>query len=145
MKGGLNRRITGSVLPVAVLALLSVAGYGWAKSGQEATQWIKTEIYCGRNIPAGGQVSDSEFSDFLKKIVTKEFPKGLTLFNAYGQMEKASGTIVKQPTAVIVIVHEKTKSNTVKIQRIIDAYRSRFGNPQVMSISSLIEPRFYPD
>jgi hypothetical protein len=77
--------------------------------------------------------------------VTKEFPKGLTLFNAYGQMEKASGTIVKQPTAVIVIVHEKTKSNTVKIQRIIDAYRSRFGNPQVISISSLIEPRFYPD
>jgi hypothetical protein len=134
-----------AVIVASVLALFSIAGYGWGESAPGATQWIKTEIYFGRSIPAGGQVSDSELSDFLEKVVTKEFPKGLTVLNAYGQMEKSSGTIVKQPTVVIVIVHERNQPSSAKIQRIINAYRNRFGNPQVMSISFPTEPQFYPD
>jgi hypothetical protein len=145
VESGFNRLITISVLVAAVLAFLSIPGYGWGKNEQGATQWMKTEIYFGRSIPAGGHISDSDFPDFLGKLMTKEFPKGLTVLNAYGKMEKASGAVVKQPTVVIVIVHEKNQSNSMKVQRTIDAYRSRFRNLQVMSLSSPTEPRFYPD
>jgi hypothetical protein len=126
-----------------MLAVLTVAGCGESGGGQDETGWVKTEIYCGREIPSGGEVSESEFAAFLDEVVTVEFPLGLTVFDAYGQMEDTSGTIVKQQTKVIVLVYEDNEANSAKVQTVIDAYRSRFGNPQVMKVSAPTEPEFY--
>lgn len=134
-----------TILIAAALLILSTIGCGGSKSTATKAQWLRTEIYCGRGIPAGGQVSEQQFADFLDKVVTKEFPKGMTVFDAYGQMEKTSGTIVKQPTKVILVVHEKSGENSAKVQKVAEEYRSKFGNPQVMHISSPTEPVFYPD
>lgn len=135
---------TISVLLLAglMLAVLPVAGCGDSGGGQAETGWVKTEIYCGRNIPSGGEVTEPEFAAFLDEVVTAEFPLGLTVFDAYGQMEDTSGTIVKQQTKVILLVYEDNEANGAKVQKVIDAYRDRFGNPQVMKISAPTEPEF---
>jgi len=135
------------VLLLAGMMLVALPLVGCGESGGEdaETGWVKTEIYCGREIPSGGEVSESEFADFLDEVVTAEFPLGLTVFDAYGQMEDSSGSIVKQQTKVILLVHEDNEANATKIQTVIDAYRSRFGNPQVMKISSPTEPEFYSE
>jgi Protein of unknown function (DUF3574) len=128
-----------------MLVILFVAGCGESNDGEAETGWIKTEIYCGREIPSGGEVSESDFAAFLNEVVTAEFPLGLTVFDAYGQMEDSRGSIVKQHTKVILLVHEENETNAAKVRTVIDAYRDRFGNPQVMKISSPTEPEFYSE
>jgi len=128
-----------------MLVTLPLAGCGESGGEEAETGWVKTEIYCGREIPSGGEVSESEFAAFLDEVVTAEFPLGLTVFDAYGQMEDSSGSIVRQQTKVILLVYEDNEANAAKVQTVIDAYRSRFGNPQVMKISSPTEPEFYSE
>ena len=105
--------------------------------------WVQTMIYFGRDIPGGGVVSDEQFNNFLQDVVTKEFPMGLTAFNAYGQMKKEDGTIEKQKTEVVLLVHEKTGANSEAVKRVIENYRSSFGTPQVMHSTSTIDVEFF--
>jgi hypothetical protein len=137
--------ICALLLAALLLVVLPAAGCGEDSAGQVATGWVRTEIYCGRDIPSGGEVTEPEFAGFLDEVVTAEFPLGLTVFDAYGQMEDTSGAIVKQQTKVILLVYEDNEANGAKVQTVIDAYRGRFGNPQVMKVSAPTEPEFYSE
>lgn len=53
-------------------------------SGQIQADQVHTVIYFGMDVPGGGTVSEEQFDDFLEDVVTREFPKGLTAFDAYG-------------------------------------------------------------
>ena len=111
----------------------------------KSSQWFSTEIYFGRVIPAGKEVSEQQFADFLSNQVTPAFPAGMTVLDAYGQMQRASGEIVKQKTKVVALVHKNTKADDAAIKKIITAYRSKFGNPQVMLLTKQVKPWFYGD
>jgi len=129
-------------------ALLSLSpGCGSTSSGSwdGATKWIRTEIFCGLDRPGGGKVSDAEFADFLNTEVTPRFPAGLTVYDTYGQMQKSDKSIVHQETGVILLVHENTKAMNDAAGQVVSAYRSRFGNPQVMRLSQPTTPEFFGD
>jgi len=115
--------------------------------GPEATsaKWFSTEIYFGRNIPAGGEISEQQFAEFLSNEITPLFPAGLTIYDAFGQMQRSNREIVKQKTKVVVLVHKNLQADAVAIDKIIGAYRSRFGNPQVMLLTKQVEPVYYGD
>src|SRR5262245_46344247 len=51
----------------------------------EASPFIRTELYFGRNKPDGTEVSRKEFDGFLSGFVTERFPDGLTVLNGRGQ------------------------------------------------------------
>lgn len=105
--------------------------------------WVQTMIYFGLDIPGGGVVSEEQFDNYLQDVVTKEFPKGLTAFDAYGQMQNKDGSIEKQTTKVVLLVHEDSSAGGMAVKRVIDQYRSSFGAPQVMRTASPIEANFY--
>jgi len=135
------------LVPLALAAVLAIlvacAGCG-SKSTAKSSQppWVRSEIYCGLQKLAGGTVTPAEFADFLNQVVTPAFPAGLTVFDAYGQMQKTDKAIVKQTTKVLLLVHQKTKANADTIQKVISSYRSRYGNPQVMYLQSPTNPQF---
>jgi hypothetical protein len=112
---------------------------------QEAGKWVRSEVYFGMSIPSGGEVSEEQFLSFLKDTVTKAFPEGMTVFDAYGQMEKTDGSIVRQETRVVLLVHDGSQPGEQAIADIIDTYRNRFGNPQVMHLRTETEPQFWGD
>ena len=107
------------------------------------SEWIQTTIYFGRDVPGGGEVSDEEFGRFLEEVVTAEFPAGMTVFDAYGQMQRDDGTIEKQRTRAVLQVHEKSDANSEKAGKVIDTYRARFSSPQVMRTTIPIEVEFF--
>jgi hypothetical protein len=111
------------------------------KSGQ----WFSTEIYFGRHFSLRAEVSERQFADFLSSHVTPAFPAGMTVYDAYGQMQHSSGDIVRQKTKVVVLVHRNSRADDEAIQRIIAAYRSEFGNPQVMLLTKPVQPAFWAD
>jgi len=111
----------------------------------KSNQWFSTEIYFGRNIPAGGEISEQQFTEFLSNEVTPAFPAGMTVYDAYGQMQHSDREIVKQKTKVVVLVHKNSKADDDAINKIITAYRSKFRNPQVMLLTKQVKPVFYRD
>lgn len=110
---------------------------------QSRPGWVQTMIYFGMDIPGGGVISEEQFDKFLLDVVTREFPKGLTAFNAYGQMQNDDGSIEKQTTKVVLLVHEESDAERKAVEKVIDAYRSSFGAPQVMRTTSPIDVSFY--
>jgi len=108
-------------------------------------RWFSSEIYFGRHFPGHGQISEQQFDRFLARVVTPAFPLGMTVYDAYGQMQHHSGQIVRQKTKVVVLVHDGSKANDEAISNIIAAYREEFGNPQVMLLTKPVKPAFWPD
>ena len=133
------------VFPVLCIVLFVSIGFGCTKAAETAAspQFVATHIYCGRNIPAGGEVSGEQFATFLETDVTPAFPAGLTAYDAYGQMKTSEGKIVKQKAKVLLLVHDNSKASLDAIHKIVAAYRSKFGNPQVMVMTSTVTPEFY--
>jgi hypothetical protein len=115
------------------------------QSEERPDQWYSTEIYFGRNRSNGGEVSEQQFHEFLVKKVTPAFPAGMTVYEAYGQMQHRNGEIVKQKTKVVVLVHKNSKADDDAIKNIITAYRSEFGKPQVMLLTKQVKPTFHGD
>jgi hypothetical protein len=141
-------------MALVVLALSLVAGaYDTARGEEPATaavtppaEWVKTEIYFGCNLPGGQQISRWAWSDFMDKVLTRHFPKGLTVYEAYGQMQHADGRIEKQSTWVVVVLHPREPAIDQVIREITDAFRKQFNKAQVVHVSApLISAGFYAD
>ena len=137
-----------------VLALSLVAGaYDTARRPEPATatvpppaEWVKTEIYFGCDLPGGQQISQWAWADFMDKVLTRHFPKGLTVYEAYGQMQHADGRIEKQSTWVVAVLHPRGPAIDQAIQEIIDAFRKQFNKAQVVHVTApVISARFYAD
>jgi hypothetical protein len=106
---------------------------------------IKTEIYFGEDEPGRKHVSLKAWRAFLSEVVTPRFPKGMTVLEAYGQMQHRDGRIEQQPSRIIVLVHSPGKGPDRRIHEIVQAYRDRFQNAQVMRLRSAVEAEFFPD
>lgn len=89
-------------------------------------------LYFGRAIPAGGQVSDAQWTAFLDATVTPAFPQGLTVIDATGQWRGASGGVVREPSKLVVLLHPRSAKDDEAIATIIDTYRKNFGQEAVL-------------
>ncbi|MCX7019183.1 MAG: DUF3574 domain-containing protein [bacterium] len=141
-------------LMLAMTAMLGAPAYcqGDAKTSATKTPapsaqqtWVRSEMYFGSRIPAGGQISKQQFAKFLDQVITKAFPEGLTVYETYGQMQEKDGKIVKQRTIVAEIIHEQSKAKTDLIKGIITSYRKQFGNPQALLLTSPTKPEFFTE
>ncbi|HYD00847.1 MAG TPA: DUF3574 domain-containing protein [Phycisphaerales bacterium] len=95
----------------------------------------RTELYFGLTIPGhGGTVTDDQWQGFIDGTVTPLFPDGLTVINAAGQWREASGTIAREPTRIIILLHEPTPQIDAKIERIRGDYKQRFNQEAVMRV-----------
>jgi hypothetical protein len=106
---------------------------------------VRTELYFGRDMPGKGEVSDIAFAKFVSEVMSREFPEGLTLFDAFGQYEYKDGAILRQATKVMVVFHDDSVTESSSIDRVIAEYRKRFAGAKVMRSASQAEVRFYVD
>jgi hypothetical protein len=95
---------------------------------------IQADLFFGRNIPGGGEVSESEFQAFIDSIITPRFPAGLTIFDANGQFQDSTGTIIEEPSKVISLIFEDTLDNEISLNQIIGAYLQQFSQESVLTV-----------
>jgi hypothetical protein len=96
---------------------------------------VKTELYFGGTQQGGQIVSDGDWSTFLAKVVTPAFPRGLTVYDAYGQIQQADGKIRRQTTRVVVIVLPRQPNQEASVSSVIHAYQRQFPGTNVMTLS----------
>lgn len=58
---------------------------------------VQADLYLGRSISGGGEVSELEFQEFVDDVISPSF-SGLTVFDAEGQFLDDTGSVVKEPS-----------------------------------------------
>jgi len=126
------------------LATLSLAGC--ASRGPachlDGESMVRTELYFGRSMPGGQQVSAAQWAGFLESEVTPRFRQGLTVLDANGQWLAATGKVVKERTKLLILIYPDTPGNRSAIGEIIDAYKRRFKQQAVLRVAGRVGVSF---
>ena len=96
---------------------------------------IRTTLYFGMSRPKGS-VSELEWQIFLRDEVTKRFPNGLTVWQAEGQWQNPVGSIDREQSKVLLLVHGDTVAERQAVQAVIQTYRKAFDQESVLWESS---------
>jgi hypothetical protein len=106
------------------------------------TVLVRETLYFGRNRPGGGTVSDAEWRDFLSQVVTPKFPSGLTVQEASGQWQGASGAVEQERSEIVTLYHPDTEASRESIHEIALEYKRRFQQEAVLRESEPTCARF---
>lgn len=96
----------------------------------------RTELFFGLSRPDGGTVTAEQWEAFLNTTVTPLFPAGLTVIDARGQWQEASGEIAREPSRILIILHEPAPDADAKIEHIRDAFKKQFAQEAVLRTDS---------
>ena len=135
----LNLPARAALSTAAMIALTGCASLG--ASGGEATSQ-QDRLYFGRAIGDTALVSDSAWTVFLRDVVTPRFPNGFTVVRAEGQWLGASNSVIREPTFVLEIVHDRARTVEASLSEIISEYKRRFNQEAVMRLTSPVRARF---
>jgi len=114
------------LLAVMISACGAVSAHAQSCSGN-AQAMARTELLFG-----AGNVSATQWRDFLAKEVTPRFPYGLTVLDGTGQWKAPDGHIAKEKSHVLLVWHGFDQG--AKIEAIRDAYKRRFHQQSVMRV-----------
>jgi hypothetical protein len=96
-----------------------------------STPQTRTTLYFGLSRPKGS-VSELEWQLFLRDEVTKRFPEGFTVWQAEGQWLTPDGTIDREQTKVLLLVHADSDAARQSVRAIIQSYRRTFEQQSVL-------------
>jgi hypothetical protein len=122
-------------LPIlALLTLLWLSGCG--------NYLQRTELYYGMARPDGSVVSQQDWQAFVDEQITPRFPAGLSIFEVQGQWRMNDGEIVREPSRVVLLLHEKDPQVEAQLDSLIDVYNDRFDQEAVMRLTSKTKVEF---
>ena len=85
------------------------------------------ELLFGRVAEDGsGGVSEANFTQFLDGEVSPRFPEGLTVIDAGGRWTPPTGTTIREPAKLVMIVLPGGKDDHSKLEAVRMAYVKRF-------------------
>ena len=126
-------RLSRAALLVLALLCGGCATAPFARCPQE--QQLNELIYFGTESP-DGVVSADAWSAFLRDVVTPRFPQGLTTWQASGQWRSADGTLTREESHVLNLIHPDDAANDSAVQAIVSEYKTRFRQEAVLRVAS---------
>jgi hypothetical protein len=99
-------------------------------------------LYFGRNIGDTAVVSDSAWSAFVREVITPNFPEGATVWDAAGQWRSPDGTLVRERSFVVELLHLVTPEVEQRVENVIDAYKRRFAQQSVLRMVTNVRASF---
>jgi hypothetical protein len=95
--------------------------------------WIVAELFFARE-----HVSEKRWARFLAVEITTRFPEGLTVVDARGQWRApGSRKISSERSKVVTIAMPPSAENDSRLQKIIEAYKTRF---KQQSVGLIVRP-----
>jgi hypothetical protein len=124
-----------AIAPILFLGLLS------AEAGEAAQAiryrpplepWTQVDLYFGRGLGGDAVVSEEAFRDFVAQDVTPLFPEGLSVIDVAGQFRDSAGTIVREPSKLLILLVPDVAAVAPDVDTIIAAYKERFDQQSVL-------------
>ena len=95
--------------------------------------WMVADLLFGRT-----HVSEANWARFLATEVTPRFPDGFTVIDAKGQWRAPGGErISREHSKLLMIAMPPGAGNDERLQKIIEAYKSRF---KQQSVGLIVRP-----
>ena len=118
----------------AILALVFVASCASSSAPRHACE----TLYFGTGKPDGSVVTQGEWTTFANEVLTREFPDGLTSWEADGQWRGGDGRIVAEHSHVVFVYG----ASDAAIDRVVAEYKKRFAQESVMRVNAPCTARF---
>jgi hypothetical protein len=99
-------------------------------------------LYFGRNIGDTAVVSDSAWGAFVHEVLTPAFPEGSTIWDAAGQWRAPDGSMARERSFVVELLHLVTPDVETRIQHVIDTYKARFAQQSVLRVVTSVRATF---
>ena len=122
-----------TLLALVVLGLSSCATAPATRCAANERSAINELIYFGTGTP-DGVVTDAQWTEFLREVVTPRFPQGLTTWPASGQWRANDGTLTREASHVLNLVHDDDAAPEQAVQELVDAYKTRFRQEAVLRV-----------
>ncbi|WP_232519262.1 DUF3574 domain-containing protein [Caballeronia insecticola] len=90
-------------------------------------------VYFG-TAKASGAVTQQEWDDFLRVEVTPRFAQGFTVWTANGQWRAADGSILREASYVLSVIHPDDDVSDTSIDIIRAHYRARFAQESTLRV-----------
>ena len=99
-------------------------------------------LYFGRSIGDTATVTDSAWKSFNREVLTPAFPDGSTTWEAAGQWRAPDGTLFRENSFVVELLHLETPDVERNIQTVINEYKKRFDQQAVLRIVTKVRVTF---
>jgi len=99
---------------------------------------LELNLYFGRNIEGGGEVSERLWAEFVASEVTPRFPDGLSILNVAGQSRNSANQTLRERTKLLIVVVFDAPAHRAKIQAIVEAYNRRFSQIAVFQVEHAV-------
>jgi len=133
-------RLPGIAALVFVLA--GVAACASLPQGDGLRDAHLERLYFGRNIGDTAVVSDSAWATFVREVITPTFPEGATVWDAAGQWRAPDGTVVRERSFVVELLHLVTPDVEQRVQRVMQTYKDRFAQQSVLRMVTNVRASF---
>jgi hypothetical protein len=94
-------------------------------------RWTEISLYLGRNIAGIGEVTEYQFRNFLREVVTPRFPDGLTVLDAAGQFRDGA-RIIRERTKLLILLVPDAAEVRGKVAAVVSRYKTRFRQQSVL-------------
>lgn len=107
------------------------------------TTMQRTDLYFGRNIPGGGQVTDQQWKNFSDSVITRYFPEGYTEITATGHWKDTqTQETITEPTKMVSFLGKVSVQRNAALDSVSQQYIRRFRQQSVLRADSKIHMRF---
>ena len=106
------------------------------------TNLLKDELYFGLAKPGGETISESEWQEFVKTVITPRFREGLTVLDGSGQFLNSSGILIRENSKIVILIYESSSEKNQAINEIIALYKRTFQQESVLRATSEVKVSF---
>ena len=129
----MNVRLRPALLALVLCASAGCASLQAPRCAAEAKPMIEETLYFGTQTP-DSPVSPEQWQAFLATEVTPRFPQGLSVWPASGQWQSADGSITREASYVLTLLHADDAASDTAVRAIAEAYKQRFRQEAVMRV-----------
>ena len=99
-------------------------------------------LYFGRNIGDTAVVTDSAWATFVHEVITPAFPEGATVWDAAGQWRAPDGTVVRERSFVVELLHLVTPDVERRVTQVMAEYKRRFAQQSLLRMVTKVRATF---
>ncbi len=126
------KSLAASLLPLLILSGCAAA----PPCPQDSRAAVLDQLYFGSGRPHGPEVTAQEWDAFVREEIAPRFPQGFSVLDAQGQWRNADGSVARERTHLLQLVHPADAASDGAVRDIAARYKARFDQEAVLQLGN---------